>query len=170
MASVHRTWVDHKMSYFSFCLCISVFVRAILVLISRARLASFVCCWKLYTSKSRSEIPGKFWNVVLEKDWEDQFDRSCGSRVKEGRDVWQTLKRRKANWVGHILRRNCLLKRVVEGKLEGRIQVTGRRWRRRKHSLDDLKEKRGYWELKEEALDGTVWRTGFVGGYGPVVR
>jgi hypothetical protein len=32
-----------------------------------------------------------------------------------------------------------------------------------------LKEKRGYWELKEEALDRTVWRTRFGIGYGPVV-
>ena len=38
---------------------------------------NFVWCWNLDTSKSRSEIPGKFWNVVLEKDGEDQLDRSC---------------------------------------------------------------------------------------------
>jgi hypothetical protein len=48
-------------------------------------------------------------------------------------------------WIGHILRRNCLLKHVFEGKLEGRIEMTGRRGRRRKQLLDDLKEKRRYW-------------------------
>jgi hypothetical protein len=48
--------------------------------------------------------------------------------------------------------------------------MTGRRGRRRKQLLDDLKEKRGYWELKEEALDRTVWRTRFGRGYGRVVR
>jgi hypothetical protein len=48
--------------------------------------------------------------------------------------------------------------------------MTGRRGRRRKQLLDDLKEKRRYWKLKEEALDHTVWRTGFGRGYGPVVR
>jgi hypothetical protein len=64
-----------------------------------------------------------------------------------------TIKRRKANWIGHILRRNSLLKQVIEGKLEGRIEVTGRRGRRRQQLLDDLKEKRRYWKLKEEALD-----------------
>ena len=37
----------------------------------------FVWCWNLDASGSRSEIPGKFWNVVLEKDGEDQLDRSC---------------------------------------------------------------------------------------------
>jgi hypothetical protein len=88
-------------------------------------------------------------------------------RVKEERNIVHAIKRRKANWIGHILHRNCLLKRVIEGKLEGR---TGRRGRRRKQRLDDLKEKRRYWKLKEEALDRTLWRTRFGRGYGPVVR
>jgi hypothetical protein len=59
---------------------------------------------------------------------------------------------------------------MIEGTLEGRIEMTGRRGRRRKQLLDDLKEKRRYWKLKEEALDCTVWRTLFGRGYGPVVR
>jgi hypothetical protein len=45
---------------------------------------------------------------------------------------------------------------VIEGKLEGRIEMTGRRGRRGKQLLDDLKEKRRYWKLKEEALDRTL--------------
>jgi len=48
--------------------------------------------------------------------------------------------------------------------------VTGRRGRRHKQILYDLNAKRIYWKLKEEALDRTVWRTGFGRGYGPVVR
>jgi hypothetical protein len=44
-----------------------------------------------------------------------------------------------------------------------------RRGKRRKQLLVDLKEMRGYWKLKEEALDRTVWRTRFGRGYGPVV-
>jgi hypothetical protein len=91
-------------------------------------------------------------------------------RVKEERNIVHTIKRRKANWIGQILRRNCLLKHVIEGKLEGRIEMTGRRGRRRKHLLDDLKEKRRYWKLKEEALDRILWRTRFGSGYGPVVK
>jgi hypothetical protein len=59
---------------------------------------------------------------------------------------------------------------VIEGKLEERIEMTGRRERRRKQLLDDLKEKRRYWKLKEEALDRTLLRTRFGRGYGPVVR
>jgi hypothetical protein len=47
---------------------------------------------------------------------------------------------------------------VIEGKLEERIEKPGRRGRRRNQLLDDLKEKRRYWKLKEEALDRTLWR------------
>jgi hypothetical protein len=61
-------------------------------------------------------------------------------RVKEERNIVHTIKRRKANWIGHILRRNCRLKHVNEEKLEGRIEVTGRRGRRSKQLLDDLKD------------------------------
>jgi hypothetical protein len=79
-------------------------------------------------------------------------------RVKEERNIVHTIKRRKANWIGHVLRRNCLLKHVIEGKLEGRIEMMGRRGKRRKQLLGGLKEKRRYWKLKEEALDRTTWR------------
>jgi hypothetical protein len=82
-------------------------------------------------------------------------------RVKEERNILYKIKRRKGNWIGHILRRNCLLKHVIEGKLEGRLEMTGRRGRRRKQLLDDIKEKRRYWKLKEEALDLTLWRSRF---------
>jgi len=46
--------------------------------------------------------------------------------------------KKKSNWFGQILRRNCLLKHVIEGQIEGRIDVVGRRGRRRKHLMDDL--------------------------------
>ena len=48
--------------------------------------------------------------------------------------------------------------------------MTGRRGKRRRKLLDDLKERRGYSQLKEEALDRTVWRARFGRGFGPVVR
>ena len=57
-----------------------------------------------------------------------------------------------SSWIGHILRRNCLLKQVIEGKIKGAMEVTRRRGRRRKKLLDDLKDRRGYSHLKEEAL------------------
>jgi hypothetical protein len=66
-------------------------------------------------------------------------------RVKEERNILHRIKRRKANWIGHILCRNCLLKHVTEGKIEGRKEVPGRRGKRHKQLLDDLTEMRGYW-------------------------
>jgi hypothetical protein len=63
---------------------------------------------------------------------------------KANRNILNTIKRRKANWILHILHRNCLLKHVIEGKLEGRLDMIGRQGRRRKQLLDDLKEKRRY--------------------------
>ena len=78
-------------------------------------------------------------------------------RDEEKINILHAVKRRKANWIGHILHKNCLLKRVIEGKI-GEISVT-RQGRGDKQLLDNLKETRGYWELKEEALYHTVWRT-----------
>ena len=57
---------------------------------------------------------------------------------------------------------------MYEGKIKGGIDVTGRRGRRRRKLLDDLKERRGYSHLKEEAQD--TWRARFGRGFGPVVR
>jgi hypothetical protein len=54
--------------------------------------------------------------------------------------------------------------------IQGGMEVTGRQGRRRRKLLDDLKEKRGYSHLKEEALDRTVWRVPFGRGFGPVLR
>jgi len=50
------------------------------------------------------------------------------------------------------------------------IEVTGRRGRRHRKLPDELKERRGYSHLKEEALDRTIWRARFGRGFGPVVR
>ena len=77
-------------------------------------------------------------------------------RVKEQRNILHEIRQRKANCIGHILRRNCLLQRVIKGKVQGRTEVTGRQGRRRMKLLDDLKERRGYSHLKEEALDRTM--------------
>jgi hypothetical protein len=90
-------------------------------------------------------------------------------RVKEQRNMLYEISKPKANWIGHILRRNCLLRQVIEGKIKGWIEVTGRRGRRRRKLLDDLKERRGYSHLKEEALDRTIWRPRFGRGFGHVV-
>ena len=61
---------------------------------------------------------------MLEKDGEDQLDRSCVKhevlhRVNEKRSILHIVKRGKANWIGYILRGNCLIKHIIEGKIEG---------------------------------------------------
>jgi hypothetical protein len=91
-------------------------------------------------------------------------------RVKEQRNILHEISKRKANWIGHILRRNCHIQQVIEGKIKRGIEVTGRRGRRRRKLVNNLKERRGYSHLKEEALDRTKWRDCFRRGYGPVVR
>jgi hypothetical protein len=101
------------------------------------------------------------------------LERLCGNeqvllRVKEKRNILHEISKRKANWIGHILLRNCFLQHVIEGKIKGGIHVTGRRGRKRRKLLDDLR--RGYSHLKAEALDCTMWRARFGRGFGPVVR
>jgi hypothetical protein len=88
-------------------------------------------------------------------------------RVKEQRNILHEVSKRKANWIGQIFRRNCLLQQVIEGKIKGGIEVTGRREIRRRVLLDDLKGRRGYSYLKEEALDRTMCRARFGRGFGP---
>jgi hypothetical protein len=57
----------------------------------------------------------------------------------------------------YLLRKNCLIKYDTEGKMEGTIKVTGRRGKRCKQLLDVLEETSGYWKLKTETLDITLW-------------
>ena len=83
-------------------------------------------------------------------------------------NILHTIKRRKPNWIGHILRRNCCTKHVIAGKRPERMKVTGRWERRRRQLMDDLKKKRRYRKLKEETLDRNVWRTRCGRGNGPV--
>ena len=68
------------------------------------------------------------------------------------------------------MRRNCLLKQVTEGNVEGRIKGTGTQGRRRKKLLNDLKANRINFKFKEEALAHTSWRTGYEKRFWPFVR
>jgi hypothetical protein len=102
----------------------------------------------------------------MEIIWKNHVKIEVLDRVKVERDTLYIIKSCKANWIGHILRTNCLLKYVIGG----RIEVTGRRGRRRKQLLDDLKETTGYWKLKEEALDRALCETRFGSGCGSVLR
>ena len=70
--------------------------------------------------------------------------------VKWQRNFVHEMRKRKADWIGHILRRNCLLQRVIEGQINGGIEVTGRRGRNRRKLLDELKERKGCSHLKRK--------------------
>ena len=92
----------------------------------------------------------------------DQLDRSCENeevllRVNEQRNILHEIRKRKANWIGHILRRNCLLKQVIEGKIKGEMEVTRRRGRRRKKLLDDQDE-----QERILSLEGISFRSHYV--------
>jgi hypothetical protein len=77
----------------------------------------------------------------MEISWTDRIGNEAKLRgVKEERNNLHRIKKRKANWIGHILRRNGFLKHVMGGKIERWTQVTGRRGRRCMQLLDDLKE------------------------------
>ena len=110
------------------------------------------------------------WRRMEKISWTDHVrNEEVLLRVNEQRNILHEIRKWNANWIGHILRINCLLKQAIEGKIKGQIEVTRRRGRRRKKLLDGLKDSRGCCELKEEALDRTVWRNRFGRGFGPVV-
>jgi hypothetical protein len=111
------------------------------------------------------------WRRMEKINWTDHVrNEEVLLRVKEQRNILHELSKQNVNWIGHILCRNCLLQWVIEGKIKGGIEVTGRRERRCRKLLHDLKERRGYSHLKEEALDCTMWRACFGRGFGPVIR
>jgi hypothetical protein len=113
----------------------------------------------------------KCWRRMEKISWTDHVRKEeVLLTVKEQRNILHEISKRKANWIGHILRRNCLLRRVIEGKIKEGIEVTGRRGRRRRKLLDDLKERRGYSYPMDESLNRTMWRARFGRGFGPVVR
>jgi hypothetical protein len=83
--------------------------------------------------------------------WTERVENEVLRRVQD-RNILNTINRKKDNCTGLILRKNCLLKHVIEGKIGGRIEVTRRLTRRLRPLLDDLKEKIGYSKLKKRKL------------------
>jgi len=78
------------------------------------------------------------WRKMENISWTDHVRNEVLLRVKEQRNILHEIRKRKANWIGHILRRNCFLQRVIEGKIQGGIDVTGRQGRSSTRLLDDL--------------------------------
>jgi len=80
------------------------------------------------------------WRRMEKISWTDHVrNEDVLLRVKGQRNILHEIRKRKANWIGRIFRRNCLLQRVTEGKIQGGIEVTGRQGRRRRKLLGDLK-------------------------------
>jgi hypothetical protein len=85
------------------------------------------------------------WRRMEKIGWTDHVrNEEVLLRVKEQKNMLHEISKQNANYIGHILRRNCLLQRVIEGNIKGGIEVTGRQGRRHRKLLDDLKERRGY--------------------------
>jgi hypothetical protein len=111
------------------------------------------------------------WRRMEKISWTDYVkNEEVSLRVKEQRNILHDIRSRKAYLIGQILRRNCFLQQVIEGKIGGWIEMKGGRGRRRRKLLDDPKERRRHSHLKEEALDFSVWRADFGRGFEPVVR
>ena len=104
--------------------------------------AMLCCIWSIALCGAET------WTVwKVDKKFLESFEMWTSiTRVKEDSNLHCTVKWRKANWIGHILHRNCPLEHIIEGNIEEMV----RQWRRHKQLLDDLKEKRGYWKLKEQ--------------------
>jgi hypothetical protein len=111
------------------------------------------------------------WRRMEKISWTDHVrNEDVLLRVNEQRDILHEIRKGKCNWFDHILLRNCLLKQVIEGKIKVDMEMTRRQGKRRKKLLDDLKNMRGYSHLRKEALDRTMRRNHFGGGFGPVGR
>jgi len=101
-----------------------------------------------------------FWKWMDKNIWTDRVRNEVIQRVKAERNIVYEIKWGKDNWIGHILRRNCLIKEAAEGKAEGNRTVTE----------EDNESVSSNCKLKEEALDRSLWRTGFGSGCGPDVK
>jgi len=89
--------------------------------------------------KYRGSFEMWYWRMMEKISWSDHMRyEEVLHRDKEERNILHTVKRRKVNLIGHILCGNCILK-YIEGKIEGRIEMTGRRGRRRRQLLDCFK-------------------------------
>jgi hypothetical protein len=95
--------------------------------------------------------------------------KKCYMEFRGNGTSLHNIKLRKDDWIGHILRRNFLLKHFTLGKIEENIDGKTRRGRRRTQLLDNLKKRKRYCKWTEEALDRTPWRTRFGRSCGPIV-
>jgi hypothetical protein len=90
----------------------------------------------------KSTLPPREW-----RSQDSPKSRYNNIKVYVEKHNLHTTKRRKVSWIGHTVRRNCFPTDVIEGKIEGGIEVTGRQGRRRKQPVNNLKERKGYCKL-----------------------
>ena len=62
------------------------------------------------------------FSVLAERGFRTNSCREVLLRVKEQRNILHEIHKRKANWIGHILRRNSLLQRIIENKIKGEVR------------------------------------------------
>ena len=96
-----------------------------------------------------------------EISWTDSVrNEEVWHKVEKDRNILCTIKRRKDNWTGHTLPRNCLLKHVTEERQAEGWAWRGRRGRRRKQLLYD-NEMRGYWKqrwnTRSHSVENSLW-------------
>ncbi|KAJ4449015.1 hypothetical protein ANN_00409 [Periplaneta americana] len=88
------------------------------------------------------------WRIMERVKWTDRIRNEVVlERVGEGRMKLKHIRKRKMNWLSHWLRRNCLLKDVLEGMVNGRRV----RDRRRYQMIDDIKIYESHGETKRKA-------------------
>jgi hypothetical protein len=91
--------------------------------------------WMLQAAGQKQLESFEMWcSRRMEKiSWTDHVrNEEVSLRVKEQRNILHEISKRKANWIGQILRTNCLLRQVIKGNIRGGIEVTRRRGRRSK--------------------------------------
>ena len=105
------------------------------------------------------------WRRMERISWTDCMKSEILETDKEERNILHTMKQGKDSWICHIIHKSCLLKHAIKGQLKGMERPK----RRSKHLFADLKEMRQYWNLKQKAVDHTVWKTHFRRSYWPVI-
>ncbi|KAI5728388.1 hypothetical protein M8J77_014772 [Diaphorina citri] len=97
------------------------------------------------------------WRRIENIKWSDKVrNEEVLRRVGEERSILRTIKKRKRSWLGHILRRDCIQRRIMEGEIEG----TRSRGRKKFGMLTDILQGKTFQEIKEEAQDRERWRRG----------
>ena len=124
----------------------------------------------------KTTIHHNSWHPYQQKP-ENVTNEQILERRGDKRTLLNNILHRKANWIGHIMRKNCLLHDAIEGQM---TEVKEEEWEEEEHSslmiwetemkvvgrrtqfLDDLRNRRRYWELEEEAGDQEEWRRQFI--------